>query len=258
MAPTGSTSMEKPRTLIFPDLESLNRATAVAFAQAVKQAIQERNRFLVAISGGETPMELFSMLGGSPYRDYLPWQDIQVFWVDERCVAATDADSNYGNAWQHWLKQVTIPPANLHRIPVELAAADAVEAYEKDLRLFADPRSTWVAFDLVLLGLGVDGHTASLFPGSPVDTDGHALVSVVQPSQGRLARRISMTPLVINLAKQVIFMVSGASKQTALAASRNPSSDLLRWPARRIQPISGSLLWMVDQAAMGETDAGNE
>lgn len=245
--------MEKPRTLIFPDLESLSRATAVVFAQAVKQAVKERGRFLVALSGGETPLMLFSLLGSSPYRDYLPWREIHIFWVDERCVPAGDADSNYGNAWQHWLKHVALPPANLHRIQGELEAGEALETYEKILGSFADQGETWVAFDLVLLGLGNDGHTASLFPGSPAGDEGQALVSVVQPSQGRLAKRISLTPLVINQARQVVFMVSGASKQSALAASRNPDSDPLRWPARRIQPLTGSLLWMVDAAAMGES-----
>jgi len=242
--------MTNSRTLIFPDHETLSHAAALFFAEAAREAISSRKRFLVSISGGDTPLLLYETLGMSPYRDYLPWQDIHIFWGDERCVPVDDPDSNYGQAWQYWLKQVKIPLANLHRIQGELKPTRAAEVYQQELRSFADAGQDWPRLDWVLLGLGVNGHTASLFPGSIADSDpNQAVVAVHEEILGRLADRVTLTASLFNLSRQVVFMVSGSNKASALAATRKNDADPLRWPGNRIHPVDGLLVWLVDEAA---------
>jgi 6-phosphogluconolactonase len=242
--------MTTSQTLIFPDHESLSRAAALYFAQAAKEAISARGRFLVALCGGETPLRLYETLGMSPYRDYLPWEHIHFFWGDERCVPVDDLDSNYGQAWQHWLKHIAMPAANLHRIQGELVPEQAAVAYQHELKTFAEAGQDWPRLDWVLLGLGTDGHTASLFPGSAPDPGANlAAVAVKNQSQGRLVNRVSLTPMLFNHARQVVFLVSGSGKAAALAATRTGNTDPLRWPAQRIHPQDGLLVWMLDEAA---------
>jgi 6-phosphogluconolactonase len=242
--------MATPRTLIFPDHESLTRAAALYFARACQEAIEARGRFLVALCGGETPAQLYETLGSSPYRDYLPWENIHFFWGDERCVSPDDLDSNYGQAWRLWLKYVTIPAANIHRIQGELEPALAAASYTRQLKAFAGPDGLWPKLDWVLLGLGTDGHTASLFPGSPLDPGAEQTVLPVRnESLGRLANRVSLSPQVFNHARQVVFLVSGSGKASVLAAIRKNPPDPLRWPAQRIHLEDGLLVWMLDEAA---------
>jgi 6-phosphogluconolactonase len=248
--------MANSRTLIFPDHESLTRAAALYFAQASREAIHLRGRFLVALCGGETTGLLYETLGASPYRDYLPWENIHFFWGDERCVPPDDADSNYGLARQLWLKHVRLPASNIHRIQGELEQGLAAEAYCQELKAFAEEGRAWPKFDWVLLGMGADGHTASLFPGSLVEVDSDlAAIPVRQEVLGRLANRVSLTPAVFNDARQVVFLVSGALKASALAAIRKGPPDPLRRPAQRIQPKDGLLVWMVDEAAALESSS---
>lgn len=242
--------MTTSRTLIFPDHETFSQAAALFFAEAAREAINLRGRFLVSLCGGDTPILLYESLGMSPYRDYLPWQKIHIFWGDERCVPPDDPDSNYGQAWQYWLKHINIPKNNLHRIQGELEPSRAAETYQKVLKNFTDKGEHWPKLDWTLLGLGMDGHTASLFPGSDLNLDSdHAVIAVHNQSLGRLANRVSLTPMFLNQSRQVIFMVSGSHKADALAASRGKDSDPLRWPAQRIHPVDGLLIWMVDEAA---------
>jgi len=246
--------MTTSRTLIFPDHEALSQAAALYFAQAAKEAISMRGRFLVALCGGETPLQLYETLGMSPYRDYLPWEHIHFFWGDERCVPPEDLESNYGQAWQRWLKHISIPASNIHRIQGELGPELAAAAYQKELIKFAEPNQDWPILDWVLLGLGTDGHTASLFPGSSLEPgEKFAAIAVNNKFLGKLADRVSLTPMLINRSWQVIFMVSGTEKRAALAASVKGIIDPLRWPAQRIQPQDGLLVWMVDEAAALET-----
>jgi 6-phosphogluconolactonase len=241
--------MPSSRTLIFPDHESLSKAVALYFAEAAREAITARGRFLVSISGGETPGLLYETLGMSPYREYLPWQFIHIFWSDERCVPPDDPDNNFGQAWQTWLKYIKIPMENLHRIQGELEPAQAVAAYQIELGNFSDDGSEWPTLDWILLGLGEDGHTASLFPGSTFDPL-QVVVNVHKKDLGRLSERISITPKLINQSRQVVFLVSGSRKSDALTASRNAYADPLRWPALQIHPEQGLLVWMVDETVI--------
>jgi 6-phosphogluconolactonase len=242
--------MTLSRTLIFPDHETLSRAAAIYFAQAAEESITARGRFLVALCGGETPVRLYETLAMSPWRDYIPWQHIHFFWGDERCVPADDPESNYHLAWQHWLKHIPIPAANIHRIQGELEPEKAAGAYQLELKKFTEEGQDWPSLDWVLLGLGTDGHTASLFPGSsPIPDANFAVMAVKNDSLGRLARRVSLTPMLINRSRQVVFLVSGAEKAPALAATIKRKDDPLRWPAQCIMPDNGLLVWMVDESA---------
>lgn len=246
--------MTASRTLIFPDHEALSQAAALYFAQAAEEAIRLRGRFLVALCGGETPLCLYETLAMSPYRDYLPWENIHFFWGDERCVASDDLESNFGMAWQNWLKHISIPFSNIHRIQGELDPEQAAAIYQRLLKEFAEEGQEWPNLDWVLLGLGTDGHTASLFPGSSLEQgDKYAAIAVENKFLGRLADRVSLTPLLINRSRQVVFLVSGSGKKAALAASLKGNADLLRWPAQRIQPHDGLLVWMVDEASALDT-----
>jgi 6-phosphogluconolactonase len=246
--------MTTSRTLIFPDNETLSQAAALYFAQAAKESISTRGWFLVALCGGETPHKLYETLGMSPYRDYLPWEHIHFFWGDERCVPPDDPESNFGQAWQRWLKHISIPASNIHRIQGELEPDLATAAYEKELLKFSDADQDWPIMDWVLLGLGSDGHTASLFPGSALEPgEKNAVIAVKNKFLGRLADRVSLTLLLFNRSRQVVFLVSGPEKRSALAATLKGKIDPLRWPAQRIQPQDGFLVWMVDEAAALET-----
>ena len=253
--------MTTSRTLIFPDHEALSQAAALYFAQAAKEAINVHGSFLVALCGGETPLLLYETLGMSPYRDYLPWEHIHIFWGDERCVSPDDIESNYNQAWGKWLKFISIPADNIHRIQGELGPKGAAEAYQLELKKFANPGGDWPVLDWVLLGLGTDGHTASLFPGSPLEPgEKTATIAVRNKALGPLAERVSLTPMIINLSRQVIFLVSGSGKKSALAATLKGRIDPVRLPAQRIQPKDGLLVWMVDEAAAldtSETESAN-
>ena len=242
--------MSTSRTLVFPDHESLTRAAAIYFAEASKEAINDQGCFFVSLCGGQTPELLYETLGSSPYRDYLPWDEIHFFWGDERCVPPEDPDSNFGRAWELWLKHIRIPSKNIHRIHGELTEGQAVAGYQKELIDYSEPGRNWPRFDWVLLGLGSDGHTASLFPGEIPENDANqGVITIRNDKLGRLANRISLTPSVFNDARQVVFLVSGAEKAPILAAIRKGQPDPLRWPALHIQPKEGFLVWMVDEAA---------
>jgi len=221
-------------------------AAAALFAAAAHTAVAERGRFLVALSGGSTPQTLFALLAQPPYQTAIPWSRTQFYWGDERLVPPDDPGSNYYHARTLLLDHVPVPANQVHRIPGELPALEAASAYASLLQRHAEPEHSWPAFDLALLGLGADGHTASLFPGSPPTAD--PVISVSADYDGRPAGRISLTPPVFNSAHQVAFLVCGAAKAPALTATLQGPKDPFRWPAQR---ISGSAppIWIVDQAA---------
>jgi len=239
----------KPEIRIFNSLEDLSRAAADLFVVQAKGSIAERDRFLVALNGGNTPIRLFQLLV-TDYREKVDWSKVYVFWGDERCVPPGDAGSSYGQARDILLSHVLIPDPNIHRIKGELGPAEASKDYSLTLRSFASPPLEWPRFDLVYLGMGEDGHTASLFPGSPVDSSEPTL-SVTAHYQDRPANRVTLTPIVFNTARMIVFMAIGENKANTLAEvltdthTRNPS----KYPAQRIAPKEGQLIWLVDEAA---------
>jgi len=241
--------MGNTKTLILPDQESLTRAAALYFAEAAHEAIQDRGQFLVALSSGrEIPLLLYEILASPPYKDYLPWDKIHIFWCDEKCLAPTDEESNYSLAWQYWLKHISIPSGNIHRIQGELMMEDAVERYRQVLGSFAKKRE-WPAFDWILLHLGTFGQVASLYPGYNNDDTEEMVFSIQYPAMGKLADRICISPHLINQARQVVIIASGSSKAEALASTIKGEKNGNRWPAQRIHPEEGLLVWMVDNAA---------
>jgi 6-phosphogluconolactonase len=236
---------------VFSDVRDLSQAAADLFDQITRQAVLARERFTSALSGGGTPSSLFHLLAESPYHESLSWEKMFFFWGDERCVPPDDAESNYYQAWQAWLGHVPVPEANILRARGELGPQPAAEDYARQLKSFADPGLEWPRFDLALMGLGADGHTASLFPGS-AQTSGLATVAVSAQYQGRPANRVSLTPDVFNAARNVLFLAVGSEKSDAVSATLTGRREPDRLPAQRILPLDGKLWWFVDSAAASQ------
>lgn len=235
---------------VFTDLNELSQAAAKQFVTSAQQAVQQNGRFLVALSGGSTPRRLFSLLSQPPYADRIPWANTHIFWGDERLVPPDDPGSNYRQAHDLLLKAVPIPPQHIHRVKGEFTAETAVADYAQQLQELAEPGRAWPRFDLAIMGLGSDGHTASLFPG-PVSSEENVqpVISVTADYDGRPAHRLTLTPLVFNDAAIVLFLANGENKAEALTAVLHDQDTPENWPAQRIQPHSGHTLWFVDQAA---------
>ena len=232
--------------VIVPDAVALAREAAERFAGIAREAVNSRERFSAALSGGSTPGGLFRLLAGEPCRTQIPWAKVYLFWADERCVPPDDPGSNYWLAEETLIKQVPIPPGNVHRVQGELEPKAAAQVYELALQdFFCGPRPR---FDLVLLGVGEDGHTASLFPGSPLlaETE-HLAAPTTAFYQDRPAQRVSLTLPALNTARHVLFLVAGSTKaQIVHAALEGPAGKL---PAQRVQPTAGQLTWLLDAEA---------
>ena len=242
--------MISPTVHIYPDPPALAQAAAELFARQAQEAVAQRGAFWVCLSGGSTPQALYRLLAQPPYLAGLPWGRMVFLWGDERLVPPGDPESNFGQARALLLDPAGVTAGQALRIKGELPAAEAVADFEGQLRAQADPGEDWPVPDLVLLGLGADGHTASLFPGSdPAAGAGHPALAVTGSYQGRPAGRVTLTPEFINTARQVVFLVAGADKAAALAAALAPERDLLRRPAQRIAPPHGQVTWLVDAAA---------
>jgi 6-phosphogluconolactonase len=229
---------------IFPDGAALSRFATQLVTHTAREAVAWRGKFLAALSGGGTPQALYRLMA----RVNLPWDKLHFFWGDERCVPPTEAESCYQQAYSTWLGQVPVPPVNLHRARGELGPALAAEDYTRQLQASAEPGLAWPRFDLALLGLGADGHTASLFPGS-AETRGLPVLAVTAQYQARPAQRVTMTPAVFNAARRVVFLAVGAEKAGALAATLSGPHDPVKLPAQRIQPVNGKTWWLVDESA---------
>lgn len=237
----------KPEIRIFKDAEELSRAAANRFVEESENAIAERDRFLVALNGGGTPTRLFQLLA-TDFREGVEWSKVHVFWGDERSVPPDDPGSSFGQAWNVLLSHISIPDSNIHRIRGELGPVEASKDYSLSLKRFASPPLDWPRFDLIFLGMGEDGHTASLFPGSPVDVS-EPVMPVTAHYQDRPASRVTLTPLVFNSARVVVFMATGEKKAQTLSEVLSGRYNPELYPAQRIQPKEGRLIWLVDEAA---------
>jgi 6-phosphogluconolactonase len=236
------------------DAEELAAAAAVEIARRARGAVTSRGLFTLALSGGSTPTRLYAVLARQQAgRGAVPWGKVHVFWGDERAVPPGHPESNFRAANEALLSRVPIPEGNVHRIRAELgSAAAAAELYETELRdFFRTPVGRFPRFDLVLLGLGADGHTASLFPES--GALGELTRLVVAPLVPRLgAHRITLTLPVLNGAREVMFLVSGEGKAGVLAQVLEGGTEGVPLPARLVRPRDGALLWFVDRAAAKE------
>jgi 6-phosphogluconolactonase len=234
---------------ILADPEEVAREAASELARRAGQRAERGGRFALALSGGSTPRRLFRLLASPAWRDRLPWASIHLFWGDERAVPPDHPESNYGTARKELLERVPIPAGNVHPVIVQVGAAEAARRYEEELRvLMAPPPGRPPRFDLVLLGLGADGHTASLFPASCALEQRRRWV--VAPWVEQVAgHRITLTLPVLNAAAAVAFLVTGSGKAEALARVLTGEGSVEEAPARGVRPTDGELLWLVDQAA---------
>jgi 6-phosphogluconolactonase len=242
----------RPQPIVAQDVAALNELAAAFLAERAADAVDARGRFVVALAGGSTPTGLYALLATPAWRARVPWERVHVFWGDERLVPPDDPHSNFGMAQQALLRHVAVPPEQVHRVPLELGAGDAVAArYESELRACFTPATDDVPrLDLVLLGLGSDGHTASLFPASPALAEQRRLVVATPP--GALPPRVDRVTCTLplsNAARAVAFLVTGADKAAPL---RRVLAGDFTLPAARIRPTHGELRWFVDAAAMGE------
>jgi 6-phosphogluconolactonase len=228
---------------VLPNLDALVQRSLELILTKVHEAVAERGIFTIALSGGSTPKPLYEAIAAQD----LPWDKIHVFWGDERYVPPDHPDSNEGMARQAWLDRVAIPPANIHPMPTDADDPTvAAQTHEQQLQeFFKSSPGEFPSLDVILLGMGDDGHTASLFPHTNALQVRDRLITVGNKSG---QPRITFTAPLINQARCVMFMVAGANKQAALTQVFASNGDDATYPSRLIQP-KGELWWLLDQAA---------
>jgi 6-phosphogluconolactonase len=237
------------RIQVCSSADDLSLAAGEQFARVTSEAVTLRGRCAVALAGGSTPRGLYQALAHTAsLRARVPWAHIHFFWGDERCVPPDHADSNFRMAHEALLSSVAVAGDHVHRMAGELLDASvAARLYESEILATLHPREQMPRIDLILLGLGTDGHTASLFPGTPaLDERQRLCVDNVVPASG--ARRITLTLPLINAARTVMFVVSGADKASIVRAIHHRQGSQGALPAQLVQP-DGELLWMLDRDA---------
>jgi 6-phosphogluconolactonase len=242
------------RTLTTP--QELFSAAAEEVVRATNEAVAQRGRFTIALSGGSTPKSLFNLLATNA-KTTLPWDRMFFFWGDERHVPPTDPDSNYRMADETMLSKIPVAAGNVFRIPTENPdAAAAAEAYEQTLRKFFDlKQGEFPRFDLILLGMGPDGHTASLFPNTAALQETSRLV-VANWVEKMKTHRLTLTLPVLNAARCVTFLVSGIDKAPALHEVLESDAPADQYPSKLIHPTDGKLIWLIDRAAASQLTSG--
>jgi 6-phosphogluconolactonase len=235
-----------PTIRFFLSIDHLSLGAAQEFVRIVNSSIEERGVCYVALAGGETPRSMYSRLAKPPFAHSVEWTKVHLFFGDERAVPPADAQSNFGMVERELLSHIDIPERNVHRILGEVSPDEAAHRYQQELEdVFGHNE---VRFDLILLGLGEDGHTASLFPGTQSIDEEQSLVcaSYVPQVEGW---RISLTFRTINNARRVLFFVAGAKKASILEQVLNTKLATKDLPATLVMPKEGTLVWMVDNAA---------
>ncbi len=235
-----------------PVSSEVAREAATRIARALRLALEKNGAAAVALSGGTTPRDAYALLAREPDID---WNKVDWFWVDERAVPPTDDRSNYRWAKTTLIDQAPIPASRVHRMPADAADRDAAaEEYERLVReLVAEGTDGVPAFDVVVLGIGEDGHTASLFPGEPTVDIADRLVAAVPPGPGREAR-LTLTAPLIEHAWSVLIIAVGRGKRAALERVWSVQGDLRQTPARVIRACRGGVTWVIDKAAGGLTE----
>jgi 6-phosphogluconolactonase len=232
--------------MVCDDEEELAAIAADLFVERSEQALVRRGRFLVALSGGATPRRFYELLASPAYRDRVDWKRTEVFWVDEQCVPPDHPESNYRMANELLLSKVPLEEKQIHRIRGEEEPETAAKYYAMEVMAYM-PKSLFT-FDLAVLGLGIDGHTASLFPGDPAVSENEQIAVVVEP-RGK-HRRISVTLPVLNRVVTAVFLVAGQEKAATVREildGGNPKG----YPAGMVLPVKGELFWYLDRKAAG-------
>ena len=233
---------------VLPDLEEAARAAALELAAAASDALSDRGIFRLALSGGSTPRVLFDTLARPPFSRRIDWRKSRVFFVDERCVPPSNERSNYRLAKKHLLDPLRVPERNVFRMRGEEEPGRAARDYDRVLR--AEFGRGVPRFDLVLLGLGADGHTASLFPRTRALDEKKWAVANYLPLQKEW--RLTLTFPVLNAARRVIFLVAGAEKASVVSALLTKKPGYRKLPASRVRPTRGSLVWIIDESAAAQ------
>jgi len=240
----------KPNLEIVADSESLAHKCVELFVTHAQKALKARETFHVAISGGNTPRHFFELLGSMPQAKCLPWDSIHLFWVDERYVPPDSQWSNYKLAADTFLAKVNIPEENVHRIPTEYDDSKAAaDCYEQTIReVFGLQENQLPVFDLIMLGMGADGHTGSLFPNSYAPFDSDNLACVVYVLDGKL-NRITLTHPVLCAALRLVVLVSGEEKASILKEVLTSEPDEVQYPIHMLWSVLDKVTWLVDKAA---------
>jgi len=238
----------------FKTAKELAKSVADNFAQTVQNFVKEGENLNVALSGGNTPRILFESLAQPAYGNRINWNHIHFFWGDERCVPPDDPQSNYGLAYKSLLSHISIPDKNIHRIKGENDPILETNRYAEEICghvLLGE--DNWPVFDWILLGLGTDGHTASLFPKTPeLEEQNSICVVTTHPETGQ--KRVSLTLPVINHARRISFLVTGESKTAIVRAILKNESGSDRYPASQVKPIDGMLEWFLDEIAASKLE----
>jgi 6-phosphogluconolactonase len=235
------------QTIVAADPADLAHRASELFKAAAKSHVDRWGRFVVALSGGSTPRAMHRLLASPPAGTGSPWEHTHLFWADERCVSASDPESNLGTAWRDLLSHLPLPPENIHAVRGDLDPEQAAEQYREELiRFFRLAEGQVPVFDLIFLGIGKDGHTASLFPGTDALDEESRLVLAVKGGTP-LLDRVTLTFPVLNHARRIVFLVAGREKAEILGALARGSGPEL--PAARIKPVRGDVIWLLDREA---------
>jgi 6-phosphogluconolactonase len=228
-----------------------NQATALAeiVEHMIIENLKNKDRFSIALSGGTTPISFFHALADQ--KASIPWDRVDIFWVDERCVPPDDRESNYGMTKKHFLNKIRIPSENINRIFGEAEPENEAKRYSQRIKQKVFLVKNWPVFDWILLGLGEDGHTASLFPGSPVLENFDEISDIaIHPLSGQ--RRITLTLPVLNRARVITFLVTGSSKTLIIGEILKKPKAHTNYPANKINPLNGTLEWYLDAKSAAE------
>lgn len=239
--------MEIPSIVsVFDTPEQLAQAAAERFVEYAHESQDSQGRFSVALAGGRTPSRVYELLATEQFKNRLDWSRVFLFFGDERCVPPTDPESNYAMVAVTLTSKVPVPPANVFLMAGEGNPTENAQAYEKHVREHF-PGRIWPRFDLVMLGMGADGHTASLFPGSDALDESSRWVVMTKNPQGQ--NRITLTVPALNQAARILFLVTGKEKAATLLGILRGQSKLTRLPASLIAPVDGTLEWFADRDA---------
>ena len=233
----------------FDDKEIMSEQLASWIESLVQDTLKKQDLFTLVLSGGGTPKLLFEKLASDKYKDKIDWKRVHIFWGDERVVPFEDDRNNAKMAYDILINHINVPPEQVHIMRTDIEPKLAAEEYEKILHQYFDNTSN--SFDLVLLGMGDDGHTLSLFPGSPIIEEHERWVNSVYNEQQKMYR-ITLMPAIVNKASNIAFMVEGAKKANVLQQVIEGPYIPMKLPAQIIKPVNGQLSWFLDKAAATE------
>ncbi len=237
----------QPQIIVTNEPSEWARTAADIFTTTARDCVKQTNLFTVAISGGSTPRGMHKLLAEEPYRSDIPWKKIHIFWVDERCVPVDDPASNFGQAKKDFLEWIPIPVEQIHPMPGGTVPEEGARKYQEEMkRVFQMQERASPIFDLIFLGMGKDGHTASLFPGARSPRTQDRWVRAVRGGNPNVYR-LTLTYDVLNRAKRVCFLVSGKEKAPILRIVFEDKDA--RLPAQKIHPVQGKLIWLLDKEA---------